>query len=123
MSNEQNSTKTNINWYPGHMAKARNEIIEKIKVVDIVYVLLDARIPYSSSNPMINDILQNKKKILSDNLIEGNNNSETLSNLSENDIFLTKRVQEAGRLIGIELLDHIIIGNNCYISFAEEQLL
>ena len=52
-----------VQWFPGHMAKARNEIIEKIKVVDIVYVLLDARIPYSSSNPMINDILQNKKKI------------------------------------------------------------
>ena len=42
---------------------------------------------------------------------------------SENDILLTKRVQEAGRLIGIELLDHIIIGNNCYMSFAEKQLL
>ena len=42
---------------------------------------------------------------------------------SENDIRLTKRVQEAGRLIGIELLDHIIIGNNCYISFAEAELL
>lgn len=42
---------------------------------------------------------------------------------SENDLFLTKRVQEAGRLIGIELLDHIIIGNNCYMSFAEAELL
>lgn len=52
-----------VQWFPGHMAKARNEIIEKIKVVDIVYVLLDARIPYSSSNPMINEILSNKKKL------------------------------------------------------------
>lgn len=52
-----------IQWFPGHMAKARNEIIEKIKVVDIVYVLLDARIPYSSNNPMINEILTNKKKL------------------------------------------------------------
>ncbi|MBQ4560155.1 MAG: DNA repair protein RadC [Tyzzerella sp.] len=42
---------------------------------------------------------------------------------SENDILLTKRVQEAGKLIGIELLDHIIIGNNCYMSFAEAELL
>lgn len=42
---------------------------------------------------------------------------------SENDILLTKRVQEAGRLIGIELLDHIIIGNNCYMSFAEAKLI
>ncbi len=42
---------------------------------------------------------------------------------SENDILLTKRVKEAGMLIGIELLDHIIIGNNCYISFAEQKLI
>ena len=42
---------------------------------------------------------------------------------SKNDILLTKRVTDAGNLIGIELLDHIIIGNNCYISFAEQRLL
>lgn len=42
---------------------------------------------------------------------------------SESDVLLTKRVRDAGKLIGIELLDHIIIGNNCYISFAEENLI
>lgn len=42
---------------------------------------------------------------------------------SENDLLLTKRIKSAGELIGIELLDHIIIGNNCYKSFAEERLL
>lgn len=42
---------------------------------------------------------------------------------SKTDILLTKRVKEAGDLIGIELLDHIIIGDNCYISFAEKKLL
>ena len=42
---------------------------------------------------------------------------------SKTDFLLTKRVKEAGELIGIELLDHIIIGDNCYISFAEEELL
>ncbi|MEE1315515.1 MAG: DNA repair protein RadC [Faecalimonas sp.] len=42
---------------------------------------------------------------------------------SQNDIMLTKRVKEAGELIGIELLDHIIIGNNCYVSLAEEKLI
>lgn len=55
--------KTNINWYPGHMAKAKNEIMDKIKIMDIVYVLIDARIPYSSMNPMIDDILKNRRKI------------------------------------------------------------
>ncbi|MBQ8803550.1 MAG: DNA repair protein RadC [Tyzzerella sp.] len=42
---------------------------------------------------------------------------------SKQDILLTKRVKEAGSLIGIELLDHIIIGNNCYMSFSEQKLL
>ena len=42
---------------------------------------------------------------------------------SNNDLLLTKRVKDAGGLIGIELLDHIIIGKNCYVSFSEEKLL
>lgn len=42
---------------------------------------------------------------------------------SENDVLLTKRIKEAGKMIGIELLDHIIIGDNCYKSFAQEHLL
>lgn len=42
---------------------------------------------------------------------------------SEEDILLTQRIQRAGELIGIELLDHIVIGNNCYISLNEEKLL
>ncbi len=42
---------------------------------------------------------------------------------SENDILLTKRVKDAGDLIGITLLDHIIIGNNCYISFSEQKMI
>lgn len=42
---------------------------------------------------------------------------------SQNDFLVTNRVREAGALIGIELLDHIVIGNNCYISFAEQKLI
>ena len=42
---------------------------------------------------------------------------------SREDMLTTKRIQDAGALIGIELLDHIIIGNNCYISFREEGML
>jgi len=54
----------NIQWFPGHMAKARRQIQEKLKLVDIVYELLDARIPYSSSNPMMNDIIKHKPKLI-----------------------------------------------------------
>ena len=42
---------------------------------------------------------------------------------SREDMLTTKRILDAGALIGIELLDHIIIGNNCYISFREEGIL
>lgn len=54
-----------IQWFPGHMAKARREVTEKLKLIDIVYELVDARIPMSSRNPMIEDILKNKPRIMS----------------------------------------------------------
>ena len=54
----------NIQWFPGHMAKARREIEEKLKVVDIALVLVDARIPYSSQNPMAMEILKNKPQLM-----------------------------------------------------------
>ena len=54
----------NINWYPGHMAKTKRQITDDLKLVDIVIELLDARIPISSQNPDIANILQNKKRII-----------------------------------------------------------
>ena len=60
---EENS-KSNINWYPGHMAKTKKQIIQDLKLVDIVIELLDARIPISSQNPNIAEITKNKKKII-----------------------------------------------------------
>jgi len=53
-----------IQWYPGHMAKAKREIEEKLKFVDIVFELVDARVPISSRNPMINEILKNKPRLI-----------------------------------------------------------
>lgn len=53
-----------IQWFPGHMAKARKEIEEKLRLVDIVYELIDARIPLSSRNPMIADIVKNKPRLI-----------------------------------------------------------
>ena len=58
------SDNLNINWYPGHMAKTRKQIIEDLKLVDIVIELLDARIPMASRNPDIGEITKNKKKII-----------------------------------------------------------
>lgn len=64
MSNEKSCASTNINWYPGHMAKTKRQIIEDMKLVDVVIELLDARIPKSSQNPDIQGMLKNKKKIV-----------------------------------------------------------
>ena len=64
MSNEQDVNKTNINWYPGHMAKTRKQIQEDLKLVDIVVELLDARIPRASQNPDIANITKGKKKLV-----------------------------------------------------------
>ena len=59
-----NENKTNINWYPGHMKKTKDEIKKIISVVDIVYEIIDARIPYSSKIKDIDDIIRNKERIL-----------------------------------------------------------
>jgi len=61
---EQNPTKTNINWYPGHMAKTKREIKEKLELIDVVFEVIDARIPYSSKNKDIDELIKNKPKIL-----------------------------------------------------------
>ncbi|CAM4038685.1 ribosome biogenesis GTPase YlqF [Lederbergia lenta] len=53
-----------IQWFPGHMAKARREVTEKLKLVDIIFELVDARIPISSSNPMLQDIIQQKPRLI-----------------------------------------------------------
>lgn len=59
-----NENKTNINWYPGHMAKAKRELKENMKLIDIVYEVIDARMPISSKVVDIDDIIGNKPKIL-----------------------------------------------------------
>src|SRR5665647_1189811 len=53
-----------IQWFPGHMTKARRQIEEKLKLIDVVIELLDARIPISSRNPMIDDILKGKPRLV-----------------------------------------------------------
>lgn len=61
---EKSFSKTSINWYPGHMAKTKREIKANLQLIDVVYELLDARIPYSSKNKDIDELVKNKPKIL-----------------------------------------------------------
>ena len=52
-----------IQWYPGHMAKAKR-VSEQLKKVDVVFELVDARIPYSSRNPMIDEVIKQKPRVV-----------------------------------------------------------
>lgn len=53
-----------IHWYPGHMAKTKKEIKERLRVIDIVVELRDARAPYSSKNPLIESLTKHKPRLL-----------------------------------------------------------
>ncbi|MCG2235176.1 ribosome biogenesis GTPase YlqF [Staphylococcus epidermidis] len=53
-----------IQWYPGHMAKAKRQVSEQLKKVDVVFELVDARIPYSSRNPIIDDVIKQKPRVV-----------------------------------------------------------
>ena len=59
-----NENKTNINWYPGHMAKTKRLIKENLSDIDIIYELVDSRIPSSSKIQEIDDIIKDKPKVL-----------------------------------------------------------
>lgn len=62
--NENSYHKINLNWYPGHMAKTKKQIIEDLKLIDIVVEILDARIPISSRNPDIQKYIENKNRLV-----------------------------------------------------------
>lgn len=59
-----NMKEKNIHWYPGHMKKAFNEIEARIKLVDVVVEIVDARAPISSKNPFLEELIKNKKRII-----------------------------------------------------------
>ena len=64
MSNIDKSGKVHINWYPGHMAKTKRLIKENLSLIDIVYEIIDARMPYSSKIEDSEEIIKSKPKIL-----------------------------------------------------------
>lgn len=64
MNEEKGFNKTVINWFPGHMQKTKREIIEKISLIDIIYEVIDARMPISSKIVDIDDLIQNRPRII-----------------------------------------------------------
>ena len=61
---EKSFSKTSINWYPGHMAKTRREIKEKLSLIDLVYEVIDARMPISSRIHDVQELCLDKKRIV-----------------------------------------------------------
>ena len=84
--------KNNINWYPGHMAKTRRQIIEDLKLIDVVIELIDTRITISSRNKKKKKITENKRKII---LL----NKSDLSDEIENKKWLEKLSKEAPTIL------------------------
>ena len=62
--NEKVFQKSQINWYPGHMAKTKREIKEKIDLIDVILEVVDARIPYTSKNRELDSIVGNKPRVI-----------------------------------------------------------
>lgn len=78
-----------IQWFPGHMAKAKREVQEKLNLVDFVIELVDARAPYSSQNPLLQQILNQKPKmtvLMKDDLADSKWTSVWLSTFSQQGI-------------------------------------
>ena len=60
----------NINWYPGHMKKTRELIADNLKAVDVCIEIIDARIPISSRNPIIEELVTGKERVIVLNKID-----------------------------------------------------
>ena len=100
MSEEKVFQKSNINWYPGHMAKTRKEIIEDLKLIDVVIELVDSRIPISSRNPDIAEITKNKDRIIVLNkcdLSDKKENEKWIKFLKENGLIAIECDSNSGR--------------------------
>ena len=63
-ASQESFSKVSISWYPGHMAKTKREIKEKIDLIDIVFEVVDARIPYSSKNKDIEEMTNSKPRVI-----------------------------------------------------------
>ncbi len=91
---------TRIQWYPGHMAKTRREIIEDLKLIDVVIELVDSRIPISSRNPDIAEITKNKDRIIVLNkcdLSDKKENEKWIKSFKENGLIAIECDSNSGR--------------------------
>lgn len=99
MNNEEKSIqKTSINWFPGHMAKTKREISEKLNLIDIVYEVIDGRMPISSKIIDIDDLIKDKPKILIVTKMD-------LCDAVETNKILDKYKEEGYKVVPIDLIN------------------
>ena len=91
-----NNNEYNINWYPGHMAKTKRLIKEKYDLIDIVYEVIDARMPKSSKIKDIDELLKDKPRILI-------MTKKDLCDMSETKKWIKKYEEEGYRVIAVDL--------------------
>jgi len=96
--NAKSLPSTSINWYPGHMAKTKRLISENMNLIDIVYEVIDARIPFSSKIKDLDNLLKSKPKILIATKMD-------LCDKEETSKFLKHYEDEGYFVIGIDLLN------------------
>ena len=99
---------TSINWYPGHMAKTKREIGEKLNLIDLVYEIVDARMPLSSRIEEVDNIIK-KSKNQTDNIILDITNTK----ISRDSII--KQVQKVFSTSGREWVKTIMIIDNYHL--------
>ena len=111
--------KKKINWFPGHMAKTRRQIKENIEMVDIVYEVVDARIPVSSRIKDIDDLINNKPRIIIMTKID-------LCDLDKTNLHKKKYEEKGYKVVLVDLINnkginHIIDITKETLSFINEQ--
>ena len=109
--------KTNINFFPGHMAKTRREIGEKLKLIDIVYEVVDARIPNSSRIVEIDDLIKDKPKVIimtKKDLCDMDKTNKWISRYEKQGykVFLVDLINDKSLGKLFDLTDELLIGLN-----------
>ena len=94
-----NENKTNINWFPGHMATTRRLISENIDLIDIIYEIVDARIPSSSRIKDVDDLIKNKPRIIIMTKID-------LCDMDKTNKWIKKYESEGYKVVTVDLLNN-----------------
>lgn len=98
-SDNQSVAKSNINWFPGHMAKTRRLISENIDLIDIIYEIVDARIPSSSRIKDVDDLIKNKPRIIIMTKID-------LCDMDRTNKWIKKYESEGYKVVTVDLLNN-----------------